>query len=91
MLCELCQCDEAVNFHHFIPRTLHSNKWSKKRFTREQMADGIETCPQCHTAIHELVPDAKQLGRDHNSLDKLLEHPEIAKYVAWKQSRAVRP
>ena len=26
MLCRLCQCEAAYNFHHFIPRTLHSNK-----------------------------------------------------------------
>jgi hypothetical protein len=29
MLCELCQSEDAHNFHHFIPRTLHTNKWFK--------------------------------------------------------------
>ena len=28
-LCELCEAEEVYNFHHFIPRTLHSNKWFK--------------------------------------------------------------
>ena len=88
MLCELCQCEEASSFHHFIPRTLHSNKWFKKRFTREQMAAGIEVCGMCHKAIHRLVSDAKQLGREHNSLEGLLAHPQLTKYVQWKQSRA---
>ena len=40
MLCELCEAEESYNFHHFIPTTLHKNKWFKKRFTREQMRDG---------------------------------------------------
>jgi hypothetical protein len=42
MLCQLCQCEESHNFHHFIPRTLHGNKWFRERYTREQMRGGIE-------------------------------------------------
>ena len=64
MLCELCQSEDAHNFHHFIPRTLHSNKWFKKRYTRKQMQAGIEVCKSCHTAIHNLIPDEKELGGD---------------------------
>ena len=87
MLCQLCQSDEAHNFHHFIPRTVHSSKWFKKRFPREEMARGIEVCKQCHRAIHDLIPDEKELGRDYNSMERLLGHPEMEKYVAWKRSR----
>lgn len=87
MLCELCQCEESHNFHHFIPRTLHSNKWFKKRYTRQQMQEGINVCKSCHTAIHDLVPDEKELGRRCHSLEKLLAHPEIGKYVEWKRKR----
>lgn len=86
-LCELCHAELAYNFHHFIPRTLHSNKWFKKRFTREQMREGIDVCKACHLAIHDLVPDEKQLGRHHHSLELLLAHPQIARYVQWKRSR----
>jgi len=89
MLCQLCQAEDAYNFHHFIPRTLHSNKWFKSRFTREEMAAGIEVCRRCHSAIHDLVPDEKQLGRHHNTLDKLLAHAPVARYVEWKRARAV--
>lgn len=42
MLCELCQCEEADNFRHFIPRTLYSNKWFKRRYTRQEMQQGME-------------------------------------------------
>lgn len=87
MLCQLCQSEESHNFHHFIPRTLHSNKWFKKRYTREQMHEGIEVCKACHRAIHDLVPDEKELGRHYNTLEKLLAHPEIGKYVQWKRKR----
>ena len=91
MLCQLCQCEESQNFHHFIPRTLHSNKWFKKRYTRERMRAGIEVCKSCHGAIHDLVPDEKELGRRYNTLEKLMEHPEIGKYVRWKRGRGRAP
>ncbi len=90
MLCELCQRDPVDNFHHFIPRTLHSNKWFKKRFTREQMARGIHVCRYCHRAIHRIVPSEKELGRHYNTIEKLLQHEKLARYVAWKRSRRGR-
>ena len=88
MLCELCQAEDAHNFHHLIPRTLHSNKWFKKRYTREEMRRGLEVCKSCHRAIHDRVPDEKELGRHFNTLEKLLPHPEIGKFVQWKRARA---
>ena len=88
MLCELCRSEEAHNFHHFIPRTLHANKLFKKRFTRDQMQQGMELCKSCHTAIHDLIPDAKELGRSYNTRRKLLAHPQLRKFVRWKQRRA---
>ncbi len=88
MLCQLCQSENAHNFHHLIPRTLHGNKWFKKRYTREQMRAGIEVCKSCHRAIHDLEPNEKKLGRHYHSLEKLLAHAEIGKYVQWKRERA---
>jgi hypothetical protein len=87
ILCELCQTEPAHNFHHFIPRTLHSNKWFKKRYTRAEMQVGIDVCKACHSAIHDLIPDEKELGRHYSTLETLLAHPEIAKFVEWKRRR----
>jgi len=86
-LCELCESEDPHNFHHFIPRTLHSNKWFKKHYTREQLRKGIEVCKSCHKAIHDLIPDEKQLGKHYNSKEKLLTHPLVAGYVKWKRAR----
>ncbi len=87
MVCELCQCEEADNFHHLIPRTVHSNKWFKKRFSTDQMRRGINVCRQCHRAVHDLVPDEKELGREYHTLEKLGGHPKIAAYVLWKRKK----
>ena len=84
-LCELCHVDPVHNFHHFIPRTLHSNKWFKKRYARAEMQRGIQVCKSCHAAIHDLIHDEKELGRHYSTIEKLLAHAEIAKFVAWKR------
>ena len=86
MKCELCEIDNVYNFHHFIPKTNHSNKWFKKQFTREQMREGVNVCKQCHKMIHEVCPSEKELGRKYNTKDKLLSHPKLKKYIKWKSS-----
>ncbi len=86
-LCELCESELAHNFHHFIPRTLHANKWFKKRYTRDQMQEGIDVCKSCHAAIHDLIPDEKELGKHYNSKKRLLAHPKVAGYVKWKRKK----
>lgn len=83
--CQLCGrvVKRGTTQHHLIPRTCHSNRWFKKRYTREQLSQTIDVCRDCHSAIHRLIPDEKELGRHHNSLDSLLAHPEVAKFAAW--------
>jgi hypothetical protein len=87
--CELCGriTKRGVTAHHLIPRTLHSNKWFKKRFTREQMRQTIDVCRDCHSAIHHLAPDEKDLGRHYNTVEKLRNHPELANFLAWVQKQ----
>lgn len=84
MLCQLCESEAATSFHHLIPRALHSNRWFKRRFTRERMSEGLNVCRLCHRTIHATIPE-KTLGRHFNTRDQLLAHPELAKYVAWRQ------
>jgi len=82
-LCVLCGVDEVYSRHHLIPKTVHSNKWFKKNFSREQMNETISICRQCHSMINTLDP--KEIGRNFNTIEKLLEHPTLAKYIAWKK------
>lgn len=69
--------------HHLIPRRCHRNKWFKKRFTREQMQVTISVCRDCHGAIHRFVPSEKELGRYHNTVELLLAHEMIGRFVRW--------
>lgn len=84
-VCEFCEVDEATSFHHLIPRTLHSNRWFKQRYSREEMSQGLDVCRQCHKMIHKTITSEKKLGRSYNTREKLLEHPDLAKFVEWKQ------
>ena len=87
--CALCGRIAKLTFHHLIPRTLHSNKWFKKQFTREQMNKGIDVCRECHSAVHRIA-DHKELGRSLNTREALLAHPEVAKFVEWVKKKRVR-
>ncbi|MBI1311907.1 hypothetical protein GC176_11495 [bacterium] len=66
-----------------IPRTCHRNKWFKKQFSRQQMQQIVDLCRDCHRAVHELVPSEKELGRHFNTIDRLLAHESIARFVEW--------
>jgi hypothetical protein len=48
----------------------------------------INVCKSCHTAIHDLIPDEKKLGRSHNTRETLLANPKIAGYIEWKRERS---
>ena len=85
-LCELCDRQKPLTFHHLIPRTLHSNRWFKKNFTREQRQQGLNLCRACHRTVHECLTE-KELGRDYNTRERLLEHEKIRAFVRWVSTR----
>ena len=87
--CELCHrvTKAGTTQHHLIPRTLHANKWFKKRFTREQMQQTVDLCRDCHRAIHRLVPREKDLGREYYTLERLRTHQQIARFIQWVQKQ----
>ena len=87
MLCELCRCEEAHNLHHLIPRTLHTNKWFKKRYTREEMQQGIDVCKSCHAAVHDLIPDEKELAVPSEDTElRQVEKGEESLVGKWRES-----
>lgn len=83
--CRLCGrvLRRGTTEHHLIPRTCHSNRWFKRRFTREQMRETIPVCRDCHGSIHRLIPSEKELGRDYHTVEALLAHEQLSKFVAW--------
>ena len=85
--CELCGRENELTFHHLIPKSQHKNKWFKKMFTREEMNQGINLCKDdCHKELHRLIGE-KEMGRSFNTLQKLLRHPKVKKYVKYIQKQ----
>lgn len=75
MICPICrrELDDTTNEHHLIPK-------SKK---------GKETVSlhrSCHDKIHSVFSE-NELARDYNTIEKLLEHPEIQKFAKWMNKR----
>ena len=83
--CDLCGrvTKRGTTEHHLIPRTCHSNKWFKKRFTREQMQETVSLCSDCHGAIHDLIPSEKDLGRHFYTIELLRQHPKMSRFLGW--------
>jgi hypothetical protein len=86
--CELCgSTNDKLSFHHLIPRTLHSNKYYKKNYSRNDLNKGIWICElHCHKQIHKLISE-KEMGKKYNTLEMLLSHPDIANYIDWRKKR----
>jgi len=81
--CELCGRERNLTGHHLIPRTLHSNYWFEKNFTKEDMRTRkAYLCRDCHVFIHKQWAE-KKLGRYLNTLDKLKEEKRVKKFITW--------
>lgn len=83
-ICPICnRIDIELTEHHLIPRTLHDNAWFQKRYTLQEMKKNtIAVCRLCHDKIHT-VEKEKVLGREYNTLEKLILHPEIQKFIPF--------
>ncbi|KAH7488200.1 hypothetical protein PRIC1_007680 [Phytophthora ramorum] len=90
-LCEMCERPMNLTAHHVIPRVTHG-KYLRKGYTKEFLNTCIMICRQCHSKIHS-VEDNKTLAREYNTLDKIMQHPEIINWVAYarKQKARVKP
>ena len=86
--CELCGSDDYLNFHHLIPRTLHSNKKFNKLYDKTYMRNhGICICKSdFHKQIHKLISE-KEMGLKYNTKELLLSHEEVKKYIEWRKKR----
>jgi hypothetical protein len=81
--CELCGREKPLTFHHLIPKAMHGKKRFQKRHTKAELrGSGIEICRLCHSGIHDLISE-RELAEKFTTKAALLEHPAVAKHVAW--------
>jgi hypothetical protein len=84
-ICSLCGrlMKRGSSRHHLIPRTCHRRNWFRKRFSKEEMQTTVAVCGDCHGAIHDLIPDERELGRSYYTLELLQAHPAMEKFLGW--------
>lgn len=73
--------------HHLIPRRCHRNKWFQKNYSRMEMQTTVPACKACHNAIHRFAPKEKDLGKDFNTVERLLAREDFARFVEWAKKQ----
>lgn len=86
--CEFCERPVKLTEHHLIPRAVHRKQRFIDCFGKEEMRHRkILLCKLCHRAIHKFLPDEKELARDYNTKEALLEHEGLQKHIAWARKQ----
>mmetsp|Transcript_29519 Transcript_29519/g.68074 ORF Transcript_29519/g.68074 Transcript_29519/m.68074 type:complete len:302 (-) Transcript_29519:121-1026(-) len=92
--CEMCKLERLLTFHHLIPKDTHPT-YLKKRLPSGVQGEptriflnsyGIMVCRQCHSYVHRLAPN-EVLAKEFNTLDKILEHEMVQRWVQWASKR----
>ncbi|MGZ8924579.1 MAG: HNH endonuclease [Nitrososphaeraceae archaeon] len=77
--CEICGRKfgdkSLIQFHHLIPKTFKGKT-------------GILTHKMCHQKLHATLSEREMLNYYH-TVDRLLEHEEIQKFVKWVQNKPI--
>lgn len=90
--CELCSRQVELTFHHLIPKKMHNKRPIKKRYEQDYLDHyGVWICNDCHKKIHRTLKH-EELAFEYSTLELLMEHPEIKKFVEWvgKQTKRVK-
>ncbi|MFT5122870.1 MAG: hypothetical protein ACI9TH_003539 [Kiritimatiellia bacterium] len=87
-LCELCGRNGLkLTRHHLIPQCRHRKKRNRKTFTREEVQSRVLwICRMCHNQLHAVLSE-KEMELEYNTREKLLAHPDVARFVTWVQKR----
>ena len=101
--CAMCRRVMPLTFHHLIPK--ETVDWVLShglpegqmpstcpggQLTKEFLAQhGILCCRGCHSSIHR-SEDNRTLAREWNTLDKIMSHEKISKFVAWASTQPTR-
>lgn len=83
MACELCERELELTKHHLIPKEVHNKKWCQRMFSKiDRHYRTALVCQDCHSAIHKFLTN-KELAQHYNTVELLLSHQKIKKFVDW--------
>lgn len=61
-------------------------RWLKKGLTKEFLNTCVDICRKCHNVVHRFK-DNDTLGKEYNTLEKLLAADYIQRWIAYARSR----
>jgi hypothetical protein len=87
--CLMCERKMLLTKHHVIPKEVH--EWYRKHhgMTKEQLHQGIMICRSCHSALHSFE-DNKTLAEKYSTIEAILEHPKVQKWLPYIRKRKPR-
>ncbi|MFP4465692.1 MAG: HNH endonuclease [Candidatus Goldiibacteriota bacterium] len=80
--CPVCGRSAFLTVHHLIPGSRHSNKWFKKKYTKESLKKTFALCVDCHNQLHRLYKE-KELGREFNTPESIINDSAMKKFAAF--------
>jgi len=88
--CEIClREDLKLTKHHLIPKATHKRKRVQKQHDKEELHGRLLwICRGCHNHVHATLSE-RELADEYNTIETLLAHPEIEKYIEWIRGRKV--
>lgn len=72
--------------HHLIPKLILKRMRNSGKESVDVAKYLIEVCRPCHNEIHRIWPHT-ELAKDYQTVDMILEAPEIQPYLNWKRKR----
>lgn len=95
--CALCGRCMPLTIHHLIPRSTHAYFINHPppdlpftSVTKQALLEyTAKICRPCHSHIHSVVPDHKQLGREYHSLDLLRERDDVERWIKYIRKQRV--
>lgn len=96
--CELCARAVSLTIHHLFPRSEHSyylrhppgslpasmlDAQGKLSASDMQIKYRAWLCRPCHSAVHRLIPDNRELGSEYWSVERLMGHEGVRRWVGY--------
>ncbi|MBF7074535.1 hypothetical protein ISG33_14100 [Glaciecola sp. MH2013] len=87
-MCLFCQRETYLTFHHLIPKKMHRRTYFKKHYSKQEMAQGIDICRQCHTGLHKAFSEM-ELAKRYASIEAIMAEPVLTEHFAWVAKQKV--
>lgn len=87
--CPICDKILEMTKHHLYPKSIQGSKWFRNHCSTDDKIKYLFLCRNCHNALHKLFTE-KELGREYNSIDKIMAMEKMINYKKWAMKQKYR-